>query len=99
MKPQDAEILARYQNYAKSSIKSKICGFDGDSEALLEKSESYLAKALGREISKVASENNMSENEALEKILNSKILQQKELSEDYLSALEDFIENANTVKL
>ena len=99
MKPQDAEILARYQNYAKSSINNNFNGFDDDSQASLEKSESYLAKALGREISKMTSGNQMSENEALEKIISSKMLQPKDLSEDYLSTLEDFIESANTAKI
>lgn len=45
MKPEDADLLARYQNYAKSSINNKLNGFD-EPEAKLEKSESYLTKAL-----------------------------------------------------
>lgn len=69
MKPEDADLLARYQNYAKSSINNKLNGFD-DPEATLEKSESYLTKALQREILKLTSDKKLSEQEALERILS-----------------------------
>jgi hypothetical protein len=99
LKPNDAELLARYQNYAIASINNKLNGFDESSEALLEKSESYLAKALSREVSKLMKESNSSEQEAIEKVISSKLLKPKELTPEYLSSLEEFIESANTVKL
>jgi hypothetical protein len=47
MNPQDAENLLRYQNYAKKVLETKS---NGEEEALLEKSESYLSAAFSREI-------------------------------------------------
>ena len=66
MKPNDAELLARYQNYAKSSINNKLNGFDESSESQLEKSESFLVKALSSEISRMMKDSKISESEALQ---------------------------------
>ena len=93
MNPQDAESLLRYQNYAKKVLDTKS---NGEEEALLEKSESYLTAAFSREIQRVQATKSCSEKEAMSQVFSSSSLKPKDM--EHASVLRDLISSINSLK-
>ena len=92
MHPSDAESLLRYQNYSKRVLDTKV---NGEDEALLEKSESYLTAAFDRQIKRVQQEKSCSEREATTIVL-SELKKPKSLDE--VESLRKMIESVNSAK-
>ena len=89
--PHDAESLLRYQNYSKRVLDTNS---NGEDEALLERSESYLTGAFSRQIKRVQEEKGCSEEEATLSLF--KELKPKSLDE--VESLRKMIESVNSAK-